>query len=101
VSRATSSHGNGAIAGHRTTYGRPFHNLDLLKPGDDVILTTPIGSCTYEVVKQPFIVAPTDLSVVAPTPDALLTLTTCHPKGSAAKRLVVQAALAPGDTGGA
>ena len=93
--------GNVAIAGHRTTYGRPFHNLDRLKPGDDVILETPIGSCTYEVTKQPFIVAPDDLSVVGPTPTGMLTLTTCHPKGSAAKRLIVQAALVPGDSGGA
>ncbi|HEX9682414.1 MAG TPA: sortase, partial [Acidimicrobiales bacterium] len=33
--------GNVAIAGHRTTYGRPFHNLDLLDPGDTIILKTP------------------------------------------------------------
>ena len=93
--------GNVAIAGHRTTYGRPFHNLDRLKPGDDIILETPVGSCTYEVVKPPFIVAPDDLSVVENTPSGMLTLTTCHPKGSAAKRLIVQAALAPGTSGGA
>jgi sortase A len=29
--------GNVAIAGHRTTYGRPFHNLDLMKPGDTIV----------------------------------------------------------------
>ena len=90
--------GNVAIAGHRTTYGRPFHHLDRLKPGDDIILTTPIGSCRYQVDRAPFIVAPTDLSVVAPTPEAALTLTTCHPKGSAAQRLIVKARLVPGET---
>ena len=93
--------GNVAIAGHRTTYGRPFHHLDRLKPGDDIILTTPIGRCTYKVEKPPFIVAPTDLSVVEPTPSAALTLTTCHPKGSAAKRLIVRATMTPGESGGA
>ena len=36
--------GNVAIAGHRTTYGRPFHNLDLLKVGDEITLETPIGT---------------------------------------------------------
>ena len=85
--------GNVAIAGHRTTYGKPFHNLDLLAPGDTITLETPIGSCTYRLVKPPFIVAPTDTSVVNPTPTATLTLTTCHPKGSARQRLIVQAEL--------
>ena len=28
--------GNAAIAGHRTTYGAPFHRLDELKPGDEI-----------------------------------------------------------------
>jgi sortase A len=84
--------GNVSIAGHRTTYGKPFHNVDLLKPGDDIILTTPIGSCTYKVDRQ-FIVRPEDTSVIAPTPDGVLTLTTCHPKGSARQRLIIRATL--------
>lgn len=85
--------GNVAIAGHRTTYGKPFNQIDLMKPGDTIILGTPVGSCTYLVNKDPFIVQPTDFSVVAPTPTGTLTLTTCHPKNSAAQRLIVQADL--------
>jgi sortase A len=85
--------GNVAIAGHRTTYGKPFHNLDLLRPGDDVILETPVGSCTYKVAKNPYPVSPNDGSVVLPTPEPSLTLTTCHPKGSAKQRLIVRATL--------
>ncbi len=85
--------GNVAIAGHRTTYGRPFHNLDLMKPGDTIILETPVGTCTYSVNKDPFVVAPTDFGVLDPTPSGTLTLTTCHPKNSAAQRLIVQADL--------
>ena len=85
--------GNVGIAGHRTTYGKPFHNLDLLHPGDVVILETPIGSCTYKLTKPPFVVAPTNTDVVKKTPVPTLTLTTCHPKGSARQRLVVQAEL--------
>jgi len=88
--------GNVAIAGHRTTYGRPFHNLDLLEPGDEIRLQTPIGECVYRVTGQT-IVAPTDVSVIASTTDNRLTLTTCHPKGSARQRLVVTAELV-GDT---
>lgn len=84
--------GNVSIAGHRTTYGRPFHNLDRLKPGDEIVLETPLGRCSYKIDRDPFVVAPTDLSVVDPTDTATLTLTTCEPKGSAARRLVVKAA---------
>jgi sortase A len=86
--------GNVAIAGHRTTYGRPFHNLDKLAPGDEITLVTPIGSCTYAVSEDPFIVTPDAIEVVDNTPDeARLTLTTCHPKGSAALRLIATATL--------
>jgi sortase A len=86
--------GNVSIAGHRTTYGRPFSNIDRLKPGDTVTLETPIGSCTYELSRDPYIVQPTDFSVVANDPSAsTLTLTTCHPKGSAKERLIVKATL--------
>jgi len=83
--------GNVSIAGHRTTYGRPFGNVDQLKPGDTIELTTPIGGCVYQVSKDPFVVQPTDLSVIEPTGERSLTLTTCHPKGSAAQRLIIRA----------
>ena len=86
--------GNVAIAGHRTTYGKPFANLDRLKPGDTIELDTPIGGCVYTVAKDPFVVTPTDVSVLAATTVRSLTLTTCNPKGSAAQRLVVRATLA-------
>src|ERR1044072_3273896 len=82
--------GNVAIAGHRTTYGKPFANLDRLKPGDEIFLETPVGKYTYKVTKDPFPVSPTDFSVIAQTPGKTLTLTTCHPKGSARQRLDVK-----------
>ena len=90
--------GNVSIAGHRTTYGRPFHNLDKLAVGQEITLETPIGSCTYKVSQAPFPVSPTTLEVVANTPEeATLTLTTCHPKGSARQRLIVKATLVSSD----
>jgi sortase A len=90
--------GNVSIAGHRTTYGRPFHNVDKLEVGDEITLETPIGSCTYEVTQKPFPVSPTTVEVVANTPEeATLTLTTCHPKGSARQRLIVKAKLVHSD----
>jgi sortase A len=83
--------GNFAIAGHRTTYGKPFSNLDKLSPGDVIILETPIGACTYQVAKAPFAVDKTDTSVINPAADRELTLTTCHPRGSAKQRLIIKA----------
>jgi len=89
--------GNVGIAGHRTTYGKPFANIDRLAPGDTIILDTPVGSCAYEVSRPPFVTTPNDLSVVANDPTTkTLTLTSCHPKGSASHRIVVRATFAKG-----
>ncbi|MGH9039974.1 MAG: class E sortase [Acidimicrobiia bacterium] len=85
--------GNVAIAGHRTTYGRPFADLDRVAPGEDIILETPLGTHTYRVSRQPYVVANTDWEPIAQRPGKTLTLTTCHPKGSARQRLVVKAEL--------
>jgi len=90
--------GDVAIAGHRTTYGKPFANIDRLTPGDEIILKTPIGSCVYRVSQNPFAVLPTDWTVVANTPgQSTLTLTACHPKGSASHRLIIKAAMVSSD----
>jgi sortase (surface protein transpeptidase) len=45
----------------------------------------------YQLQKAPFVVDKSDLSVLNPTNDKTLTLTSCHPKGSAAKRIIVKA----------
>jgi sortase A len=94
--------GNVAIAGHRTTYGKPFNQLDRLAPGDKIDLTTPVGTCEYVVTDRkpspnPFTVDPGNIAIVANTPgERNLTLTTCHPKGSAKQRLVIRAHLVTG-----
>ncbi len=95
--------GNAAIAGHRTTFGAPFFNLALLRPGDPIFIQTQQGNFRYDVIDAcrpkctgsgSFIVSPDDRTVLAPTPDDnLLTLTTCHPKYSARQRLIVRARL--------
>ena len=84
--------GNAAIAGHRTTYGAPFYSLDELDPGDPIFVTTKQGSFRYEV-RESKVVRPSEVSVLDPTPDNRLTLTTCHPRLSAKERLIVVAAL--------
>ena len=92
--------GDTAIAGHRTTYGAPFGDLDQLAPGDEITVVTVQGKFLYRVTEQK-IVDPSDVSVLDPVPDpahaghnlATLTLTTCNPKYSASQRLIVEATL--------
>jgi sortase A len=89
---ATSFPGEGgtvAIAGHRTTYGAPFNQVDKLKPGDEIILEMPYGKFTYAVQKTK-IVDPTDVSVVDRVPGAeQLVMSACHPLYSASQRIIV------------
>jgi sortase A len=89
--------GNVGIAGHRTTYGRPLNRMDELGPGDIVELETPLAIHTYRAVEpfdghgNPWVVSPSDYGVVGQEGVANgLTLTTCHPKGSARQRLVMR-----------
>lgn len=87
--------GNVAVAGHRTTYGRAFNRMDDLVPGDKVVLTTPLGRHVYEILARPQVVDPNDWSVIRDYPNqgSFLTLTSCHPEGSAAYRIVVRGEL--------
>ncbi len=89
--------GNFAVSGHRTTYGAPFYNLDEIEPGDEVHVVDRAGVEWVYVVREQRVVAPTELWVVGRDPlgrgNPTLTLTTCHPRFSAAQRLVVFAEL--------
>jgi sortase A len=84
--------GNASIAGHRTTYGHPFYNLDSVKAGDPIVLTTLQGIFVYDATKS-WVVSPSDTDVVKNVFADLLTLTTCNPRFSASTRLIVQAKL--------
>ncbi len=87
--------GNAVISGHRTTYGAPFYDLDLLEQGDQITIETTIGTHVFEV-RESVVVEPTDVWVLEPRPGAWLTLTTCNPRFSASQRLVVFAELVGG-----
>jgi sortase A len=86
--------GNAAIAGHRTTFGQPFFDIDKMQPGDEIVVTTLAGRFVYRVTGQQ-IVSPTDYQVVTTTDPtkATLTLTSCHPKYTARERIVITADL--------
>jgi sortase A len=87
--------GNAVMSGHRTTYGRPFFDFDLLEVGDEVEVETAVGTHMY-AIREVAVVGPTDVWVADPRPGGWLTLTTCEPKFSARQRLVVFAEMVNG-----
>jgi len=80
--------GNSVFAGHRVTHTRPFYDIDLLTPGDQIIVHTADGTFTYRVTGHQIVTAK-DTWIVNPTPTATITIFACHPKHSAAQRYVV------------
>ena len=92
--------GNFATAGHRTTYGRPFNNIDKLQKGDVIVVETKVSYVVYAVARH-VIVTPDHVEVIAPVPqrpgvaptEAWMTMTACNPKYSASQRYVVFAKL--------
>jgi sortase A len=85
-------HGNVVLSGHNDVYGEVFRDLDRLQPGDKVLLFTSQRQYTYTITGTQM-VEPTAVEVMAPTPDARVTLISCHPYLVDAHRIVVTAIL--------
>lgn len=82
--------GNVALAGHRDSFFRPLKNVQV---GDDIVLATPEDRVHYRV-SSTSVVSSYEVSVIAPSKDATLTLVTCYPFwfiGQAPDRFVVRA----------
>lgn len=87
---------NCVVSGHRDTV---FRQLNKVKIGDRLVVTTSAGTFTY-AVSGTRIVHADDRTVIVPTDHAVLTMTTCYPFhyiGSAPDRYIVSADLATGD----
>lgn len=90
--------GNFSVAGHRNR--ATFWRLDELNDGDVIVAEDRDNWYIYRVTRN-HIVKPSEVSVVAPVPgdagaeptDAMLTLTTCHPKFDNYERLIIHAKL--------
>ena len=80
--------GNVVVAGHRTTYTRPFWDLQALEPGDELIFTMDDGSRHVYELDRISIVGPEDVQIVDQTRAHTATLFACHPRGSARQRIV-------------
>jgi sortase A len=88
------------VAGHRTTYGAPFSEIERLRKGDRVFLELPYATFEYAITGHR-IVAATETSVLKSKGHELLALQACHPRFFATQRYIVYAkpiaVAAPGD----
>jgi sortase A len=82
--------GNVALAAHREKHFRP---LRLIREGDTIRLVSRSGVHHYRV-DSTFVVDPSEVSVLADTPEPSVTLITCYPfdfVGRAPQRFIVRA----------
>ncbi|QGG96379.1 sortase [Actinomarinicola tropica] len=82
--------GNMVLAGHRTTYSRPFLDLDLVVPGDEMVVETTDGERHVYVAIHTEVVPEDAVWIADQTPERTATTFACHPKGSARERIVVR-----------
>lgn len=86
--------GNMILSGHNDVYGEPFRDLEKLDIGKEVFVHA--GSTVFRyIIKAKRVVVPTDLSVLAPSKDPIVTLITCTPYRVDTHRLVLIGELAP------
>lgn len=87
--------GNFSLAGHRTTWGKPFNRIDKLRLNDAIVVETELGWYTYRFRNLQY-VKPSAGDVLldvpqmpdAPARDRFITLTACSPLYSLAERIV-------------
>lgn len=94
-SRMPGEVGNFSLAGHRTTWGKPFNRIDKLRLGDAIVVETELGWYTYRFRNLQY-VKPSAGDVLldvpqmpdTPAQDRFITLTACSPLYSLAERIV-------------
>lgn len=93
--------GNVVIGGHRTSYMRPFYDLNAMQQGDEIEVTTDWGIYTYlvyrvelevpadspeaeEIMKRTYFMTQSD------RPGETVSVYACTPRGSISHRIIVQ-----------
>ena len=76
------------IAGHRTTFGAPFRDIDDVRVGDAITLEMPYATFRYRVFAHE-IVDSDDWSVIRNRGFDTIMLSACHPLYSADQRWIV------------
>lgn len=87
--------GNFSMAGHRTTWGKPFNQIDKLQLNDAIVVETPDGWFTYRFRTLEY-VKPSETAVLLDVPqmpgavtgERYITLTACSPLYSLAERII-------------
>lgn len=82
--------GNVVIAAHRNVYGAWFKDLDQLKAGDEIMISSGGYKISYRV-ENIYTVQGDDLSVLEPDTGSTLTLITCELPVSSGQRIVARA----------
>ena len=101
--------GNFSLAGHRRTYGNNFRRVDIMEPGDPIVVETDVAYIVFEVTDHE-IVWPHQSEVILPTPGQpgvaptkrLMTMTTCHPEFGNSQRYILRSEMVywlPKDSG--
>ncbi|MEU8590519.1 class E sortase [Streptomyces sp. NPDC048664] len=89
--------GNFGLAAHRNTHGEPFRYINLLKPGDPIVVETQDEYYVYKMTSTLPVTSPANTSVLDPIPQGsgftepgrYITLTTCTPEFTSTYRLIV------------
>ena len=84
--------GNAVYGGHRTAGPAPLYYVERLKVGDPIIILKGLKKVEYRVISKR-IVKPTALWITHQSSGSMLTLFSCHPRGSTKQRYVIQALL--------
>ncbi len=84
--------GNCVISAHNDIYGEIFRYLNQLELEDEIVVYAGAQPYRYRVVAKR-IIEPTEVEVMAPTSEPILTLITCYPYRIDTHRVVVIAAL--------
>ncbi|MGB8648819.1 MAG: sortase [Anaerolineae bacterium] len=86
--------GNMVLSGHDDVFGEVFREIDQLKNGDEIVVYSGGHAFRYAVRAQR-VVSPSELSVLTPTREPIVTLITCTPYRVDSMRLVVIGQLVP------
>lgn len=94
--------GNAVLSGHRTTFTKPFADLDQLVAGDEITTTLgPHDAVTYAVTGVAIVPEAEYVDFVLQQPQAPdareITLFACHPEGQRTHRIVARAEASPVD----
>ena len=80
--------GNIVLSAHNDIFGELFRDLDKLKPGDEILVSTATREYTYRVTGLR-IVEPTEVEVMESTARPTITLISCYPYLKDTERIVV------------